>query len=455
MVYLNAPQRRAARRVVSRVISKGRKYGGAVGTAVASWAAQKYGLKAKIAGKKPVLSQRERSLGGNVARGTSSGYVKVTRNAKYTVDPTNKVSTSSSGGMTTHSMTVNMGSKKNIIQKLVKSSKESFIHRFGAIQPFNNTSLASINWSMPGGGAYTLANYNSIGPAGLGSFDHYMPLHIVDLTCTNNINTGTLVTASPMSQLLFKGSAVSAGIYSPNRVDFATMNGRGSDGITNSMSWNVEKSTRLASSSVPLGMIMQEWVQIKMLCYGAKIFSTRYKVQVVQITEDDFHPLEVSSIDAVATPAVPQAWDDVSAPINFWQGLSAASYKHPIATVSTDYRKHLKVIKEFNFIIDPTTTIEERAEVGHSKALNIFVPMYRANNYNSKSQALDGSISDQDNFGTEFEKNEAYLKPRARIYLIVQATNPKTHGPHANDIQTVADTPSYDIMIRSKFSQLS
>jgi len=373
--------------------------------------------------------------------------------AKYTADPTNKVQTTSSGGMTTHSMTVNMGSKKNIIQKLVKSSKESFTHRFGAIQPFNNTAIESINSSLVGGGAYSLINWNTLGPAGLGSFEHYMPLHIIDLTCVNNLNTGTIVTAVPMRQLKFHGSAVSTGIYNSNRVDFENMNGRGSDGTTTSSTWAVEKSTRLASSSVPLGMIMQEWVQIKMLCYGAKIFSTRYKVQVVQITEDDFHPLEISSIDAVATPTVPQAWDDVSAPINFWQGLSASSYKHPIATVSTDYRKHLKVIKEFNFIIDPTTTIEERAEVGHSKALNIFVPMYRANNYNSKCQALDGSLSDQDNFGTEFEKNEAYLKPRARIYLIVQATNPKTHGPEV--IQTVADTPSYDIMIRSKFSQLS
>jgi len=450
--YLNAPNRRRVGRFASNAIKKGRKYGGAVSAGVGAWAAKKFNLKSKIQGR-PV-GKALASAYSNASSRANIAQANFGKGRKYTADPTNKVQTTSSGGMTTHTMTVNMGSKKNIIQKLVKSSKESFTHRFGAIQPFNNTAIPSINFSMVGGGAYTLANYNTLGPAGLGAFDHYMPLHTFDLTSANNLNTGTIVNAFPMRELFFKGSAVSAGIYPANQVEFATRAGRGSDGVTTSTTWNVEKSTRLASSSVPLGMVMQEWVQIKMLCYGAKIFSTRYKVQVVQITEDDFHPLEISLIDQTA-PVVPQAWDDVSAPINFWQGLSASSYKHPIATVSTDYRKYLKVIKEFNFIIDPTTTIEERAEVGHSKALNIFVPMYRANNYNSKSQALDGSLADQDNFGTEFEKNEAYLKPRARIYLIVQATNPKTHGPHANDIQTVADTPSYDLMIRSKFSQLS
>jgi len=450
--YLNAPQRRGVRRFATNAIKKGRKYGGAVSAGIGAWAAKNFNLKSKTQGR-PV----KKSLASAYSDASSRANIaksNLRKGRKYTADPTNKVSTSSSGGMTTHSMTVSMGTKKNMTQKLVKSSKESFTHRFGAIQPFNNTTIGSLNWpTFVGGGAYALVNWNTIAPAGLGAFDQYMPLHTFDLTCTNNLNTGTIVQAFPMRELYFKGTAVSAGIYNANRVDFQARDGRGSDGITASQSWNVEKSTRLATSSVPLGMIMQEWVQIKMLCYGAKIFSTRYKVQVVQITEDDFHPLEASMIDAVATPTVPQAWDDVSAPINFWQGMSAASYKHPIATVSTDYRKHLKVIKEFNFIIDPTTTIEERAEVGHSKALNIFVPMYRANNYNSKSQALDGSLADQDNFGTEFEKNEAYLKPRARIYLIVQATNPKTHGPE--ELMTVSDTPSYDIMIRSKFSQLS
>jgi len=191
-----------------------------------------------------------------------------------------------------------------------------------------------------------------------------------------------------------------------------------------------------------------------MLCYGAKTYSTRFKVQVVQITEDDFHPLEISSIDA-SLPAPTAAWDDISAPINFWQGMSSASYKHPISVVSTDYKKNLKVLKEFNFIIDPTTTIEERADVGHSKALNIFVPMYRANNYNSKAQAIDASLADADNFGTDFEKNEAYLKPRARIYLIVQATNPYTKNATSLVVPSPENTPSYDIVIRNKFSQLS
>jgi len=442
--YANAPQRRAIRRFATKTWSAAKAYGQPAAVAAGAY------LKKKL-GAKPMKKKAGRPIGPFKPKFSKKSVL----GRKYTADPTNKVSTSSSGGMTTHSMTVNMGSKKNLMQKLVKSSKESFTHRFGAIQPFNNTLANSINFGalFSGGGAYCLANYNTLVAGATGAFSQFMPVHTYDLTCVTNINTGTVVAGTPLRELNFQGVCTVAGILPTNRVDFNTHSGRTSDGVTLSTTWNVEKSTKLAVSSVPLGMIMQEWTQIKMLCYGAKIYSTRFKVQVVQIVEDDFHPLEVASIDQTINTA-PQAWDDVSAPVNFWQGVSSSSYKHPIATVSTDYKKNIRVIKEFNFIIDPTTTIEERAEVGHTKALNIFIPMYRTNNYNSKAQAVDGSLADADNFGTDFEKNEAYLKPRARIYLIVQATNPYTHFA-SGDPMTPANTPSYDIVIRSKFSQLS
>jgi len=390
-----------------------------------------------------------------VTKSKSTALAVIPKKARtYTADPTNKIQTTSSGGMTTHSMTVRLGTPKTMMQKLLRSSKESYVLRFGAIQPFNNTVALSISGGMAGGGAYSLVNFNSIAAAATGAFMHQMPLHVFDLTSINNVNAGNLISGEPMRRLEFLGTCVTAGIYPTNRVDFSVIGGRQADGVTAADVWQIEKTPYTAANTVPAGMIMQEWSQIKMLCYGAKTHSTRFKIQVVQIIEDDFHPLEITQLDATA-PGSSAAWDDVSAPINFWQGVASASYKHPIATISTDYRKSLKVIKEYNFIVDPTTTIEERAEVGHSKALNIFVPMYRTNNYNSKAQALDASVADADNFGTEVQKNEAYLKPRARIYLIVQATNPYTQNSASPQTFTTSNTPSYDIVIRNKFSQLS
>jgi len=449
MVYLNAPSRRKFSAGIRKVALAGRKYGGAAASAVGAWAAKKYQLKSKMG--VPVRAKPKRGRPRKVLAPYKAPFLF--GQPKYTADPTNSISTSVSGGMTTHSMTVNIGSKKNILSKLVKSSKESWTLRFGAIQPYNNTTIAPINYgAMVGGGAYALPNLNSLVVGAVGAFSQYMPLHVFDLTSANNINLATPVYGTPMRELYFTGTCVAAGIYPTSTVEFGNVNGRTSDGVSPSPNWQMEKTTHPLSASYPLGSIMQEWTQIKMLCYGAKTFSTRFKIQVIQILEDDFHPLEISNWTA-GIPAPPTAWDDVTAPINFWQGISAASYKHPIATVSTDYRKNIKVIKEYNFIVDPTTTIEERAEVGHSKALNIFVPMYRQNNYNSKAQANDLSLADSDNFGVDIDKNEAYLKPKARIYLIVQATNPYT--VNSGGSVTPANTPSYDIVIRNKFSQLS
>jgi len=449
-MYLNAPSRRKFKRVLSTAVGGIRKYGAAAGVAGAA-----YIKKRLYPGAPPKrIPVKGRPKGPFKPKLTKYSAIKGGR-GRFTADPTNSVSTSASGGMTTHSMTVVLGSKKNMTQKLVKSSKESWTLRFGAIQPYNNVAATSINFgSMVGGGAYALTNYNDLATAAtLGAFNHTMPLHIYDLTSANNINLATPVYGTPCRHLYFTGTSVAAGIYPTTTVEFATMNGRTSDGVSTSPNWQMEKTTHPLSASYPLGTIMQEWTQIKMLCYGAKTFSTRFKVQVVQIVEDDFHPLAIATFTAVI-PVPPVAWDDVSAPINFWQGVSSSSYKHPISTVSTDYRKNIKIIKEYNFIVDPTTTIEERAEVGHSKALNIFVPMYRQNNYSPKAQAIDGSLADSDNYGVDIDKNEAYLKPKARIYLIVQATNPYTCFG-SGSIASPANTPSYDIVIRNKFSQLS
>jgi len=446
MVYINAPGRRALKRFATRVGAGVRKWGAATGVAAAAH------IKKKFGSKMPTKPKRGRPRKAVASYQAPYLFGSAKTNQKYTADPTNAVSTSSSGGMTTHSMTVPLGRKVDMVTKLVTSSKESWTLRFGAIQPFNNTAASDPTFGVVGGGAFPLINFNSLVAGAVGAFDHYMPVHVYDLTSANNINLATPVYGTPARQLYFKGISAVAGIYPAASVEFLTLSGRTSDGVSTSPNWQVEKTSHPLSQTYPLGSIMQEWAQIKMLCYGAKTFSTRFKVQVVQIVEDDFHPLEVSLMTA-AIPAPPTAWDDVSAPINFWQGISASSYKHPIAVVSTDYKKNIKVIKEFNFIIDPTTTIEERAEVGHSKALNIFVPMYRKNNYNSKVQAIDGSLADSDNFGSDIDKNEAYLKPRARIYLIVQATNPYTVNDGGTQGPSV--TPSYDIVIRNKFSQLS
>ena len=53
----------------------------------------------------------------------------------------------------------------------------------------------------------------------------------------------------------------------------------------------------------------------------------------------------------------------------------------------------------------------------------MFIPMYRKSNYNSISTGLDINLKDQDNFTTELGSNEPYLRPKARVYLIITATN--------------------------------
>jgi len=381
----------------------------------------------------------------------STALAVIPKARKYTADPTNKISTSAGGGMTVHSMTVKIGSSKNLVSKIVRDSKQSMYYQFGAIQPFNNVSATAINGTLVGGGSYALLNFNTLNVSSTGAFTQLMPLHVFDLTCVPNVNNATITNPTPATQLVFTGTCASAGVYPVSLVNHGNLSGRLADGVTTSTSWVVQKSqqTNTSIDSYPGPAAIHEWSQIKLFCYGAKQQSTRFKIQIVQIKDESYGPLEIAQ---GSDPSV-TVFNASAARINFWQGMASASFKHPMATTSTDYKTNIKIIKEYDFIVDPTTLIEERPDVGHSKQVSIFVPMFRKSNYNSLSTGLDSNLSDQDNFTVENGLNECYLKPKARIYLIVQATN--TLVTHPDSLPTVNMTPSYDLVIRNKFSQLS
>ena len=312
---------------------------------------------------------------------------------KYTADPTNAISTSAGGGMTTHSMTVKMGSRKNLVSKLVRDSKQSSYFQFGAIQPFNNLAVSPINGGgFNGGGAYALLNFNSLNAAAIGAFTQYMPLHVYDITSVTNFSGSALVQSTPGHQLNFQGTCAAAGIYPVTTIGFTDMSGRQADGSTLSTSWQLQKSPEDApiGNNYPGAAAIHEWCSIKIFAYGSKNQSTRFKVMVAQLKEGYLDPIE--------TPDTTSVYNELRSKINFYQGLVSASSKHPMATNSTDYRNNLKIIKEYNFIVDPATTIEERPAVGHSKLINMFIPMYRKSNYNAISTGLDINLKDQDNF---------------------------------------------------------
>jgi hypothetical protein len=193
---------------------------------------------------------------------------------------------------------------------------------------------------------------------------------------------------------------------------------------------------------------MQEYANIKLLCYGTTNYPTEYRLTVFQLKDDYLAPYEIGT--GTNFPNNPwMEWQNETTA--FYEGFVSESIKHPIASQTPSWRKHIKVLKEDRFILQARSSTEA-VTCGHSKEVNMWIPMYRKNNYNYLDTGLDPNLEDPDAFQVNEARNQPYLKPKARIYFAIQATN--VQGKLSPAVPDLTSTPTYDMLIRTKFSML-
>jgi len=348
--------------------------------------------------------------------------------------------------LTTERFTFRLGSKKGLSNKLVKANASDVYYKFGAMAPFMNTTSVGVFGSVVGGGAYALINFvSTLTPTN--PFNLYVPLHVYDITCINNVINGSVTNSTPMWGMTLSGTVGAGPTFPVSSVGFSPLTGYNLAGTSSTSSaLQLEKSEYLTVQ--PTEHNLQEWVNIKMLCYGATNIATEWKLTVFQLKDDEFHPYEIAESTGVDLAAYPEA----QGATNFWEGFASKSFKHPMAQLDIDYKKHMKVLKEITFTQQPRLTNESDAVLGHCKQVNMFIPVYRKNNYKWVEPGLDPNLENVNAEAAQLEQLSCYLKPKSRIYFAVQATN--VTAPSAV-VNTTAYCPTYDIQLRYKYTNLS
>lgn len=334
---------------------------------------------------------------------------------------------------------------KGYAGKLLKSSEQVQILRFSGMNNFMNTTAS--NAGNPkgsdtgvGGGFYRLYNWYD------GSAFYYMPCHIYDVTSINNvITTGGVATytqATPGWELRFNGAAT------PTNVSFSSLNNKLNDGTSGGGKWQAEDTAALAANagSQPLRRTLQDWVQAKLLCYGSAKMVTEYAIEFIQLKEDWLHPDFVNVGDPVLSGE-----DYNAASMAFWQHYVKNFVAHPIATDSPLKRNMYKVLKSIRFTLQPRLSTETDANVGHCKQINIFNHLNRLCKYDWAESGLDNAIQVGTNYAINQGNLQCYVHPKARIYLTIRALNPTGIGAAAVSTDY---TPSYDIMLRKKYTTM-
>lgn len=329
-------------------------------------------------------------------------------------------------------------SKKAQIMKTVTGNTYHVIDKFGALNRYLNTDQAPVNalTSEAGCGAYWLHSYYGA------SSQQYVPMHLFDLTGRANYVNGTFTNPTIASAVSFTASSTVTGIT------FNEMNGR--DGnvapVINYNTWSVHNGPGTVQAG-PLDKGFLQSVHIKMLCYGAAQFPTKYEIDLVQFNEDWLLPGTTDTQFA-------------NERITTYEGMIKNFLAHPIAQESRVTNRKFKVIKSIKFVLQPKLSIETMGSgtgttyntIGHHKEIDLYMPINRLISYNWLKMGNGNAMQDPDTAFRQIGQYSQYASPRQRIFLIVRANNTvMTINP---GVPTCVNTPSYDLSIKRHWRDL-
>lgn len=113
------------------------------------------------------------------------------------------------------------------------------------------------------------------------------------------------------------------------------------------------------------------WTDIRINCWGAKSKAVRYSIMIIKLLDQELDPFE--------TDPQMNAWNsDIHQ--TFWQSQVKQFTWNPAAIIKNPYANKMKVLKNFDFIIQPSATTDGDADP-QCKCVNIFNRWDRVINY--------------------------------------------------------------------------
>jgi len=291
----------------------------------------------------------------------------------------------------------------------------------------------------------TNSGYNRISYAKVGEL-MMLPIHAFDLTSFNQSQDGV-----PIRPTIGKrfGWTNDTSLADVNRIDLYGTNNAGSQATTY---WHPEDGVIEAFEQTK---IMTEWFDIRLNLYGARKRTTTFTVSLVQCV-DDFSNLMASAGSNGELKSLIQYMERPLLFSNLQTGL-------------TDISKKLKVLKRWNYVVAPTTTIDLNTTTGKIQEVKIFMKHNQVFNLDWKKAAtiLPHQVGDGIDFN--YDMDDAQLHPinKKRVYLVITAFCPELTTIANGDFETptaaaffgragtpvdASIEPSYDFLIRRKVS---
>lgn len=261
-----------------------------------------------------------------------------------------------------------------------------------------------------------------------------LPCVAFELNSVPNWTNGAKVNYAPCAYLQ---KQIASGNYR-----WTTIAGQPPDNAAANNFWQVEKSTHNEASQLayPNDSSIMKWIQIELELNGQTQNPTKWTIELCKFNEDVIPMLTVGS--TITDGNYGEFWDNE---------MKQYTYS-PLAQLVPGYKKKMKtVIRRWNVDLDPTASFENDARP-HVKTFRIFLRTNRKCTYdwsydNAAPQAGTTTAFEDADYKQEDQENRCSVSPKARMYLVVRASNyVYLTDPAA---QTTANTPDMNIRVRT------
>lgn len=357
-----------------------------------------------------------------------------------------------------------LGRKKSrtaVAAKAAQSSLNKAILRYQRIGSYE-----TFLYTYPGPGSLDIGHNNFSFPMSLGTVNvKNMPVHLFDLTSDIGAKfDSTTDTSESNCQYRLQriesspaGSGLRVGDFVWSFTDFTRQKGQDNVNAAVNEHWNLERcsnpSTYYGNQRYQHnGRTNLDWVDIKLCMHGAIQQTTRFTVQLVQLTDRAYDPEKGPYATTNSTP-----YGSVNCRSESEQNNMNAAFLemcqplvfHPMHSAGSTRVNVFKTLFRKSFVVNPDSdTNEDQAQP--NIIYKLFKWMNRRQDYFWDDTPISWSDSalDSANYQQYFPgQRKDYLHPKARVFLLVSA-----QAYTSQDTPNVSKCPMLDVVIRKQIT---
>lgn len=261
---------------------------------------------------------------------------------------------------------------------------------------------------------------------------YQLPVMAFELNSCNNWSNGTTAFYAPCAML---EKNISTGNFR-----WVSVQGQSPTGVSN-INWHVEKSSSPQNTqrSFPNDRSIMKWCMMELELNGQRANPTKYTIEVCKFSE------EVVPMLNLGTDITDGNYGE------FWDSHTKQYTFSPLSQLVNGYAvKKVQILRRYNVAIDPTATFETDARP-HVKTFRIFLRTNTKCTYNWKlANPNVQNVADFEDvdFKQEDNENQSQVDPKARIFLIIRASNYNLQTDPA--AVTDVNTPMLNLRVRTQ-----